>query len=153
MPGRGESAVHRYLRGSAPRAAVVPAAYPWGWTTPSARDFNQPDVASYNPPTGTLRFRETWKPWWAKVRASAGHHGDRYTAAVHARAGRRLVIGHVLPRDATVDSVRLDGRPTPYRLVETARGLEVRVRDGHRPAAPAGCLGRLAAWRTAGGST
>ena len=45
------------------------AAYPWGWTEPSARDFNEQDVGAYDPATGTLEFRETGKPWHAKISA------------------------------------------------------------------------------------
>jgi len=46
------------------------AAYPWGWTTPNARDFNNPDTGSYDPATGTLSFKEAGKPWFATVGAS-----------------------------------------------------------------------------------
>ncbi|MGH2786961.1 MAG: glycogen debranching protein [Actinomycetota bacterium] len=58
------------------------ASYPWGWTTPSARDFNQPDVGSYDSSTGTLWFKETGKPWFAtvgaSVRPSSGETGSNY---------------------------------------------------------------------------
>jgi hypothetical protein len=40
----------------------------------------------------------------------------------------RLVIGHTLPRDARVQSVRLDGQPVGYRIRLTNRGREVLVR-------------------------
>ncbi|MDQ3620535.1 MAG: glycogen debranching protein [Actinomycetota bacterium] len=62
------------------------ASYPWAWTTPSAREFNQQDVGSYDPATGTLTFRESGKSWFAKVRASKeptfGAIGDAYWGPV-----------------------------------------------------------------------
>ena len=46
------------------------AAYPWGWTTPNAKEFNGKDSGSYDASTGTLTFKEPKKPWYAKVRSS-----------------------------------------------------------------------------------
>jgi glycogen debranching enzyme len=51
----------------------IMSAYPWGWTTPSAKAFNSPDTGSYDPSTGTLIFKESGsepKPWYAAIRAS-----------------------------------------------------------------------------------
>src|SRR5919107_1693282 len=48
----------------------IMAAYPWGWTTPNAKEFNGPDEGSYNRSTGTLTFKESGKPWYAALRAS-----------------------------------------------------------------------------------
>jgi glycogen debranching enzyme len=48
----------------------VMAAYPWGWTTPNAKEFNGLDGGSYNPSTGTLTFKEAGKDWYAAVRSS-----------------------------------------------------------------------------------
>src|SRR5919107_3538095 len=48
----------------------VMAAYPWGWTTPNAKEFNGLDGGSYDPSTGTLTFKESGKPWYAAVRSS-----------------------------------------------------------------------------------
>jgi glycogen debranching enzyme len=48
----------------------VMAAYPWGWTTPSAKEFNGHDEGSYDASTRTLTFQEPGKPWYAAVRAS-----------------------------------------------------------------------------------
>jgi glycogen debranching enzyme len=48
----------------------VMAAYPWGWTTPSAKEFNGHDEGSYDRSTGTLTFKEPGKPWYAAVRSS-----------------------------------------------------------------------------------
>ena len=42
-----------------------------------------------------------------------------------ARAGTRLTIGHVLPEDAKVRSVRLDGKRVDADIVSTARGREL----------------------------
>jgi glycogen debranching enzyme len=48
----------------------VMAAYPWGWTTPNAKEFNGLDGGSYDPSTGTLTFKEAGKEWYAAVRSS-----------------------------------------------------------------------------------
>ena len=48
----------------------IMAAYPWGWTTPNAKEFNRKDEGSYNRSTGTLTFKESGKPWYAALRAS-----------------------------------------------------------------------------------
>jgi glycogen debranching enzyme len=48
----------------------IMAAYPWGWTTPNAKEFNGRDEGSYSRSTGTLTFKEASKPWYAAVRAS-----------------------------------------------------------------------------------
>jgi glycogen debranching enzyme len=48
----------------------IMAAYPWGWTTPNAKEFNGADEGSYDRSTGTLTFKESGKPWYAAVRAS-----------------------------------------------------------------------------------
>jgi hypothetical protein len=39
----------------------IMAAYPWGWTTPNAKEFNGPDEGSYDRSTGTLTFKESGK--------------------------------------------------------------------------------------------
>src|SRR5918995_2472699 len=48
----------------------VMAAYPWGWTTPNAKEFNREDLGSYDDSTDTLTFKESGKPWYARVGAS-----------------------------------------------------------------------------------
>ena len=48
----------------------IMAAYPWGWTTPSAKESNGPDEGSYDGSTGTLTFEEPGKNWHAAIRAS-----------------------------------------------------------------------------------
>lgn len=59
----------------------------------------------------------------------AWRNGKRYSTTV--RAGhvpaRRLVIGHTLPRGASIRSVELDGRRTGYEVRRTNRGVEVMV--------------------------
>jgi hypothetical protein len=60
----------------------------------------------------------------------AAHDGDRYTTVTDTDDVRlrNFAIGHTLPRDATVASVELDGRPVEdYAAVPTNRGLEVSV--------------------------
>ena len=59
----------------------------------------------------------------------ASHRGAVYRTGVRVRVPlRRLTIGHTLPRDASVASVRLDGRAVRHRTRLTNRGLEVLVR-------------------------
>jgi hypothetical protein len=60
----------------------------------------------------------------------AAHAGTTYRTVV--RSGvRTVVLGHVLPRGATVASVTLDGTPVARpALRETNRGLEVTVTTG-----------------------
>jgi glycogen debranching enzyme len=48
----------------------IMAAYPWGWTTPNAKEFNRQDLGSYDDSTDTLTFKESGKPWYARVGAS-----------------------------------------------------------------------------------
>jgi len=58
----------------------VMAAYPWSWTRPSSKCFNQKDEASFDTQSGTLRFQESGKPWYVMVGASTpptgGSTGD-----------------------------------------------------------------------------
>jgi hypothetical protein len=49
---------------------------------------------------------------------------------VHQDGGDRLTIGAVLPDGARVRRARLDGRRTPFTVVTTARGREIRVEAG-----------------------
>lgn len=46
------------------------AAYPWGWTTPSAAEVNGKDTGSYDARSKRLIFQEPNKPWYAVVGAS-----------------------------------------------------------------------------------
>ena len=57
----------------------------------------------------------------------AGHRGSTYTTEVTRHGRTALTIGAVLPDGTEVRSVRVDGRTVDARLVDTARGLEVRV--------------------------
>jgi hypothetical protein len=61
------------------------------------------------------------------VEAAAEVDGNRYTTFVDAPGEWTLVIGHVLPDGAQVESVTLDGAPVPYSIVDTPRGREVQV--------------------------
>jgi hypothetical protein len=67
--------------------------------------------------TGRLDLVKAWRD------------GRRYGTQVKARHApvRRLVIGQTLPRDASVRSVKLDGRRHDWRARRTNRGLEVTV--------------------------
>jgi glycogen debranching enzyme len=64
----------------------IMAAYPWSWTKPSAKCFNQKDVASFDGNSQTLTFQESGKPWYATVGASSrpasGSTGDQYWGPV-----------------------------------------------------------------------
>jgi glycogen debranching enzyme len=48
----------------------VMAAYPWTWTRPSAKCFNQKDEANFDSQSQTLTFKEGSKPWFATVGSS-----------------------------------------------------------------------------------
>jgi glycogen debranching enzyme len=64
----------------------VMAAYPWGWTTPSAKQFNGKDEASFDGRSRTLTFKEAGKPWYgtvgASVRPARGFTGDQFWGPV-----------------------------------------------------------------------
>jgi glycogen debranching enzyme len=64
----------------------VMAAYPWGWTTPSAKEFNGKDESSFDSRSRTLTFKEAGKPWYAAVGASMrparGSTGDQFWGPV-----------------------------------------------------------------------
>jgi glycogen debranching enzyme len=64
----------------------IMAAYPWGWTTPSAKCSNQNDMASFDSQSRTLTFQESGKPWYAMVGASTkparGSTGDQFWGSV-----------------------------------------------------------------------
>jgi hypothetical protein len=57
----------------------------------------------------------------------AARAGATLRTEVTARLHARLTLGVVLPRDAAVGAVQLDGHRTPYRVVTTSRGTEVQV--------------------------
>jgi hypothetical protein len=52
------------------------------------------------------------------------------TVTVDAVVHARLTLGAAVPPGKTVSSVRLDGRPVPFRLTTTVRGAEVLVGAG-----------------------
>ena len=64
------------------------------------------------------------------VDVAAKRQGDTYLTEVRRRGTVRLTIGAVVPRDAKIRSVRLNGKRVEADLVSTARGLEVRVAAG-----------------------
>jgi hypothetical protein len=59
----------------------------------------------------------------------AWRDGRRYSTQVKAGhvPARRLWIGHTLPRNASVDAVRLDGKRVSFTARRTNRGLEITV--------------------------
>jgi hypothetical protein len=65
------------------------------------------------------------------VRAARGPR--RLTTTVHLGVDAALTIGHVLPGDARVNDVRLNGRRVDHKVVSTSRGREVLVDAGDAP--------------------
>ena len=64
------------------------------------------------------------------VDVEASHTASRYTTEIDVQGGevKNVVIGHTLPRGATIDSVSLDGVPiTDFVKRETNRGIELTV--------------------------
>ena len=64
------------------------------------------------------------------VDVAASHTASRYTTEIDVQGGevKNVVIGHTLPRGATIDSVSLDGVPiSGFVKRETNRGIEVTV--------------------------
>jgi glycogen debranching enzyme len=51
-------------------------AYPWGWTTPNAKQVNGKDTGACTPGGDRLVFQEPSKPWYAEVAAQAGIEPD-----------------------------------------------------------------------------
>ncbi len=66
----------------------------------------------------------------SNIDVEAQRTGSRYVTTVDRDGRLQLTIGAVVPAGSTVQSVRLDGDRVRARLVETARGLEVRVDAG-----------------------
>jgi hypothetical protein len=56
--------------------------------------------------------------------------GTTLTTTVSRARYLKLTIGAVTPTGSTVSAVRLDGKRTPYDVVRTYRGREVRVPVG-----------------------
>jgi hypothetical protein len=63
---------------------------------------------------------------------AASRDGNRYRTTVDTGSAEveRLLIGHTLPRGATVRSATLDGRPADWDARPTNRGVEVTVETG-----------------------
>jgi hypothetical protein len=64
------------------------------------------------------------------VDAAASHADSRYTTEIDVQVNgiKDVLIGQTLPREATVDSVSLDGVPiSDFVTRETTRGIEVTV--------------------------
>ena len=58
---------------------------------------------------------------------TASHAGKELTTSVNATVSCQLTLGVVLPDNAKVASVRLDGHPAGAKAVHTARGEELIV--------------------------
>jgi Mannosylglycerate hydrolase MGH1-like glycoside hydrolase domain len=54
----------------------VMGAYPWGWTTPNAKQVNGKDTGACMPGGESLLFRESGKPWYAQIAAQTGLEPD-----------------------------------------------------------------------------
>ena len=67
---RNPASTSRSVKLTMDARSEVMAAYPWGWTTPNAKEFNGSDEGSYDRSTRTLTFKEPGKPWYATIRAS-----------------------------------------------------------------------------------
>ncbi|WP_139490840.1 glycogen debranching protein [Brevibacillus dissolubilis] len=62
------------------------------------------------------------------IRAAASHEGDTYTTEVALPSDWKLTIGHILPHNAKVASVTLNGKAIPnYQVTDTAKGREVHL--------------------------
>ena len=61
-------------------------AYPWGGTTPSAKELNGADTAAFDAGSGRLTYHEPGKPWFAVIGAThppeAGKSGDSFWGPV-----------------------------------------------------------------------
>lgn len=64
------------------------------------------------------------------VTAATTVDAGTYTTTVGDAAGLSLLIGHVLPADAEIQSVTLNGEQVQHTVISTARGQEVRVETG-----------------------
>ena len=67
----------------------------------------------------------------AAIGVKATRTAEELRTTVTRLGALRLTVGAVLPQGTEVRRVRLDGHPTPYRVVTTSRGKEVRVNAGH----------------------
>ena len=60
--------------------------YPWGGTTPSAKEMNGADGGSFSPAASRLTFTEPGRPWFAAIGSSAdpatGEVGDSFWGPV-----------------------------------------------------------------------
>ena len=64
----------------------------------------------------------------SSIDVRATHRGSSYATIVDRRSPVALTIGMVLPKDAEIQIIALNGEPVTPQLVQTARGLEARVK-------------------------
>ncbi len=62
------------------------------------------------------------------IDVSSAHRGSSYATIVTRHAKLKLTIGIVLPKGSKIQIAALNGEPVEPELVETARGLEARVK-------------------------
>lgn len=63
----------------------------------------------------------------AEVEVSTRHSGKQYETRVGLPRGWNLTIGCALPAASQVSSVKLNGTPAAFQIVDTNRGREIRV--------------------------
>jgi len=64
----------------------------------------------------------------SSIDVRATHLGSSYATIVDRRSRVALTIGMVLPKNAQIHIIALNGEPVTPQLVQTARGLEARVK-------------------------
>ena len=64
----------------------------------------------------------------SSIDVRATHRGSSYATIVDRRSPVALTIGMVLPKNAQIQIIALNGEPVTPQLVQTARGLEARVK-------------------------
>jgi hypothetical protein len=64
----------------------------------------------------------------SSIDVRATHRGSSYATIVDRRSPVALTIGTVLPRNAQIQTIALNGKAVTPQLVRTARGLEARVK-------------------------
>ena len=105
--------------------------YPWGGTTPTAKEVNGPDDGSFDRRSGLLEFTEPGKPWFAEVGASVdpvgGAVGNRFWGPVPSRSARTT------SRTATAPAPACAGSCASRRTDRPRSGLPSRGPTG-RPA-------------------
>jgi hypothetical protein len=136
LPELFDSPDYKYFQDFTGRAMVMQAWSSYGVEWPVVYDYLgvRPDV-----PNGKLTVIPQLPTTWptlsvdnlrigrGTVAASATQNGNSYTTKLTAPAGYQVQIGYVIPNNATITSVTLNGDPAGYKLNPTHRGREVIV--------------------------